>query len=421
MKSSEETPKAVLIAVDSGKFDIRESLDELELLVMTLDIDPVERLIQRRDSPDLSWYFGRGKVEQLSRMVKALRIDYVVADDELSPVQMKNLESAVKAHVFDRTQVILEIFARHATTGEGKIQVELAKLQYELPRMIGLGGQLSRLGGGIGTRGPGEQILQRRRSIVKKRISQLKEKLEDIRKRRIVQRKRRKKKEVSRVSIVGYTNSGKSSLLNALLRSEAAKVEDKPFATLQPITRRVKLSNGEVVLFSDTVGFIRKLPHNIIAAFRATLEEIEESDLLIHVVDISDPYFKVKIKESLEVLNEIDAADIPRILLFNKIDLVSKRRIEMVMEEFPSALFSSVKRMIGIQEVLERVEDELSNFEEEIRLRVSTEEIGEIYSYFDKVILKGQKFHDGIFEVTLRGRREIIEEVVGRVKGEVLQ
>ncbi len=409
------------MAVDSGDFDIDESLEELELLSRNIGLYPIERLVQRRTFVDSKWYLGRGKVKKLAKVVEAFNIGYVIVDDEITALQRKNLENATSTKVLDRTQVILEIFAKHAESEEGKIQVELAKLQYELPRIVGLGREMSRLGGGIGTRGPGEQILQRKRSVIRKRISLLKKKLEEIERRRKLQRKKRSKGALYKVSIVGYTNSGKSSLLNALSRGKDAKVADEPFATLQPITRRVKLPSGKVVLISDTVGFIRKLPHTIVEAFRATLEEIKNSDLLIHVVDISDLFYETKIEESLKVLKEIGADDIPRVILFNKIDLVSKEMIELSMERFPKALFSSVKNGVGIAEILERIESELSKLEETVRCLVPIDNIGKIYSYLDRISLENQRLMDGRFELVLRGRRDLISEAIGRVEGEVLK
>jgi len=226
---------------------------------------------------------------------------------------------------------------------------------------------------------------------------------------------------IYRVSIVGYTNAGKSSLLNLLSQSEDAKVENKLFATLEPITRRVKLISGRTVLFSDTVGFIRKLPHTIVAAFRATLEEIKDSDLLIHLVDVSDPYFRNKMKESLKVLEEIAALDVPRITVFNKIDLVPKDWLERVMDKFHKAVFMSVKKKIGVSELLERVDHELSKMEEEVTIRVSQEMAGVIYSSLDKVLLLSQEFANGHIEVRLKGRKDLIQELIGKTKGVIMK
>ena len=412
--------RAILVAVDRENFGVDESLEELELLSKSIGIHPIERLVQRRTFVDPRWYLGKGKVDKLAKMVEAFDVGYVIVDDEITALQRKGLEDSTKAEVLDRTQVILEIFAKHANSEEGKIQVELAKLQYELPRMIGIGKELSRLGGGIGTRGPGEQILQRKKSVIRKRISTLKRKLEDIKKEREIQKRKRNSGDLYRISIVGYTNSGKSSLLNALYKGRDAKVADELFATLQPITRRVKLPSGKVVLVSDTVGFIRKLPHTIVEAFRATLEEIRDSDLLIHVVDMSDPFFDTKMRDSIKVLKEIGADDIPRITLFNKIDLVSNDMIEEMMERFPEALFSSVKNGTGIPEILERIEDELSKVEDTVKCLISTDKIGKIYSFLDRISLENQQLLDGKFEVILKGKKELIYEAIGKVEGEVL-
>lgn len=412
--------KAILVAIDRGDFNVDESLEELELLSKSIGIYPIERIIQRRTFVDPRWYLGRGKIEKLAKIVGAFDIGYLIIDDEITAQQKRNIEDITQAEVLDRTQVILEIFAKHASSEEGKIQVELAKLQYELPRMIGIGKELSRLGGGIGTRGPGEQILQRKRSVVKKRISILKKKLEDIKREREIQKRKRISGDLYRISIVGYTNSGKSSLLNALSKREDAIVANELFATLQPITRRVKLPSGKVILVSDTVGFIRKLPHTIVEAFKTTLEEIKDSDLLIHVVDISDPFFETKIRESMKVLKEIEADKIPRVMLFNKIDLVPKEIIEATMERFPDALFSSVKNGIGILEILEKIEDELSNLEDTVRCLVPVDKIGRIYSFLDRISVKEQKLLDGKFELVLKGRRELISEAIGKIEGEVL-
>ncbi len=407
---------AILIAIDRGDHNIEESLEELELLVKTLDIEVLEKVIQRRRRPDPATYFGKGKLEKLSQMVSALGADLVVSDDELTPVQAKNMEEYLKVPVMDRTQVILEIFARHATTDEGKIQVELARLQYELPRIVGKGEELSRLGGGIGTRGPGEQYLEQRRRMIKKRISVLKRKLQEIEVERKIQKKRRDELSFYKVSIVGYTNAGKSSLLNAISRTNDAKVEDKLFATLEPITRRVKLESGRIVLFSDTVGFIRKLPHTIVAAFRATLEEIKDSDLLLHLIDASDPYYENKMKESLKVLEEIGASHIPRIEVFNKIDLITKEHLERIMERFPSALFTSVKRKIGIRELLERVDEELSKLETEIEVEIPQSMVGSVYSNLGRIVIVDEYYMDGVVKMRIRGRENVVEEIIGRLK-----
>jgi len=418
-KNSEN--KAILIGIDRGKGNAREAIEELEALCNTLDIEVEEVLIQKRKKPDIRYYIGKGKLGKLKKLLELFDVDLVVADDELTPIQVKNLEEFLNVKLLDRTQVILEIFARHAITEEGKIQVELARLQYELPRFVGMGTKLSRLGGGIGTRGPGEKILQRKRSEVRKRITVLKKRLKEIEKDREIQRRKRKERKYYRISIVGYTNAGKSSLLNLLTSSNDAKVEDKLFATLEPITRRMKLPSGRIVLVSDTVGFIRKLPHTLVAAFRATLNEIKESDLLIHLVDISDPHFENKMNESLKVLEEIGAADVPKITVFNKIDLVAKEKIENVMSKYPDAVFVSVKKSSGIKELFCRVEESLWEMDERVKIRILSEKVGILYSFLDRIEIISENYMNGHVEVELRGTEGAVREAIGRLRGEVIK
>lgn len=302
------------------------SCEELAGLLANLDAEVVEVVRQRREFPDSRFYLGRGKVESLAEKISQLGIDYVVVDDEISPLQAKNLENTLKVPVKDRTQVILDVFARHATTKEGKLQVELAQLQYELPRLVGEGRSLSRLGGGVGTRGPGEPKLEERRRQIRERINMLRKELNELKKDRDQQRKLRSDSELATVSIVGYTNAGKSCLLAALSSDPSITVSSKLFSTLAPVVRRVKLPNGRVALFKDTVGFIKKVPHTIIEAFRSTLEEICYSDVIILLVDVTDPEYAEKIRVAEEVLTELRADAIPRLLVFNKIDLLTEKK-----------------------------------------------------------------------------------------------
>ncbi|HDG61845.1 MAG TPA: GTPase HflX, partial [Thermotoga sp.] len=269
----------MLIGIDSDDHVcVDESLEELENLCKTLDIEVLDWVVQKRKKPDSRYYLGKGKIEKLRNLKELMKADLIVADGELNPIQARNIEDITGMKVLDRTQIILEIFAHHATSEEGKIQVEMAQLEYKLPRIVGKGEELSRLGGGIGTRGPGEQLLEQERRRIKDRISVLRKKLEEIKVERDVQRRRRLKSGIPHISIAGYTNAGKSTLLKVLTDTDVL-IADKLFATLEPTTRRLKLPNGRVILISDTVGFIRKLPHSIVAAFHATLEEITFSDL----------------------------------------------------------------------------------------------------------------------------------------------
>ncbi len=320
--------RVIIVAVDSstkqdpGKpavFDEDESLVELTELIKSVDGTVVGQMVQKRMRPDPAYYIGSGKAEELALMCEALDADTVVFDDELSPSQHAKLEEVIKRKIIDRTQVILDIFARRASTAEGQLQVELAQLEYMLPRLIGSREALSRLGGGIGTRGPGETKLETDRRVIRRRISDIKTKIEDVKSRRQIQRGKRKSNELPVASLVGYTNAGKSSMLN-LLTGASVLVEDKLFATLDPTTRKLILPNKQELLITDTVGFIRKIPHHLIVAFRATLEETLEADMLIHVVDASSSYAQEQYDAVISVLTELKANDKPMITVLNKND-----------------------------------------------------------------------------------------------------
>ncbi len=296
-----------------------DDLEELARLAESAGAEVVGRVCQERMRPDPAFFVGRGKALVLAEMARSLEAGLIIFDHELSPAQARNLEEATGVRVVDRTQVILDIFARRARTREGKLQVELAQLNYLLPRLTGTGTALSRLGGGIGTRGPGETKLETDRRRVRRRIYDLRRELEEVRRHRAVLRRARQEKAYPLVALVGYTNAGKSTLFRALTGADVP-VEDKLFATLDPFVRRAELPDGGVVLLIDTVGFIRKLPHHLIAAFRATLEEVRAADLLLHVVDARSPDMEEKIAAVGRVLDELEAADRPAILVYNKID-----------------------------------------------------------------------------------------------------
>lgn len=329
-----EIQKAVIVALDTSSRadDIELSLDELELLVDTAGAEVIHREVQKRISPDPATFIGSGKATEIADFVASNDVDVVVFDTELSPAQQRNLEEIMKVDVVDRVAVILDIFAQHATTQEGMVQVELAQLKYMMPRLRGRGKVLSQQGAGIGTRGPGETQLEVDRRRIVKRMGKLEGGLKKLEKVRNTQRKRRSQKPERRVAIVGYTNAGKSSLLNALAKSDA-HVENRLFATLAPTTRKVYIGDDEsykprVILFSDTVGFVRKLPHQLVEAFRSTLEEAADADLLLHVVDATSPDAKGNIEAVIEVLHEIDAENVEQILVWNKIDKLSESELE---------------------------------------------------------------------------------------------
>jgi GTP-binding protein HflX len=300
----------------------QESLTELARLADTAGAAVVGTAWQKRARPDAAYFVGRGKAEELAEVAAELGADLLLIDHDLSPAQARNLESLTGLKVLDRTQLILDIFARRARSREGKLQVELAQLQYLLPRLTGRGTDLSRLGGGIGTRGPGETKLETDRRRIRKRIADLQRELAAVRRQRALLRRSRKAVPVPLVALVGYTNAGKSSLLNALTGAEVF-VEDRLFATLDPTSRQLRLPNNELIVVTDTVGFIRNLPHHLVAAFRATLEEALEADLLLHVVDYSHPAHAAQVQTVDRVLADLGAGEKPRLMVYNKIDLLN--------------------------------------------------------------------------------------------------
>ena len=312
--------------------DTEESLLELAELVKTAGAETVAMVIQNREKPHPGTYLGKGKIEEVLRMIQELNADGIVCDDELSPAQMKNLEDALGCKIMDRTMVILDIFAQHASTREGKIQVELAQLKYRSSRLIGMGNVLSRLGGGIGTRGPGEKKLEMDRRLIRDRISQLGRELDDVVKAREVLRAARNKNPIPVVSIVGYTNDGKSTLLNYLTNAGVIE-EDKLFATLDPTTRNLTLPSGQQILLTDTVGFVRKLPHHLIDAFRSTLEEAKYADIILHVVDASNPDCDKHMHVVYETLRGLGVTDKKIITIFNKQDILREKIAAGELEE----------------------------------------------------------------------------------------
>jgi GTP-binding protein HflX len=317
--------KAFLVAVDTGDdpgWHAEDSLAELAALAETAGAQVVGAEWQNRRHADPNWYVGKGKAEELLAAKAETGFGVLVADDELSPGQQRALEELLKVKVIDRSRLILDIFAQHARTHEGRLQVELAQLEYQLPRLTRMWTHLSRTGGGIGTRGPGETQLETDRRLVRERIKKMKERVDDVRQQRATAARGRDRRLLPTVSIVGYTNAGKSTLLNALVGSEVALAEDKLFATLDPTSRQVKLGDGQTAILTDTVGFIHKLPHQLVDAFRATLEEVTRADVLVEIVDASDGHFAEHRITVQTVLDELGAGEKPRLVAFNKADLL---------------------------------------------------------------------------------------------------
>jgi GTP-binding protein HflX len=324
--------QALLVGVGSKvsnhDWSVTDSLEELSHLAKTAGANVVGVLTQKLDTPSPTYYIGKGKIEELISLKEQTQYDTVIFDDELSPRQQRNLEEVLGVKVIDRTALILQIFARKARTHEGKLQVELAQHQYLLPRLIGQWSHLERLGAGIGTRGPGEAQLETDRRLIHKRINLLQNKIESIRKQRALYRRHRKETGAPIVAIVGYTNAGKSTLFNTLSKANV-DVEDKLFSTLDPVTRRLVLPTGQQFLITDTVGFIHKLPPSIIAAFHATLEELDEADLLLHIVDITHKNAANQCLTVEKILSELNLGNKPRITVFNKLDLALKNEAEL--------------------------------------------------------------------------------------------
>lgn len=347
--------RAILVTLDQGLPDWGpvQSLAELAELARTAGAFVMDAVTQRRTHPDASSYVGQGKAKDLGMLAQQLDANLLIFDAELSPAQIRNLETLTGCKILDRTGLILDIFAQRAKTREGKIQVELAQLQYLLPRLTGFGEALSRLGGRIGTRGPGESKLETDRRHIRRRINDLQAELTAVKKQRTLQRTNRQSVPLPVVALVGYTNAGKSTLLNTLTNA-GVLAEDKLFATLDPVTRRLRLPGNREILLTDTVGFVRRLPHHLVAAFRATLEEVVQSDLLLHVVDASHPGITEQMRSVDSVLQELGAAEKPGIMVFNKVDksdLVPN--LDSIMRQFPNALKISAATGAGLAELMD--------------------------------------------------------------------
>jgi GTP-binding protein HflX len=349
--------RAFLIGIDDpgdGRWPIERSLAELAALAETAGAVVVGSASQRRKRPDPGSYFGKGRAAELADEKAATGFNLLIVDDELAPNQQRALEKLLDCKVLDRSALIIDIFARHATTREGRLQVELAALEYHLPRLTRLWTHLSRTGGGIGTRGPGESQLETDRRLIRNKIRKVRAELEDVKRQRATAARQRDRSEVATVALVGYTNAGKSTLLNRLATADLF-VADMLFATLDPTSRRVILPSGQRIVVSDTVGFINKLPHDLVEAFRATLEEVLRADLLIEVVDASDPDFVGQQEAVQVVLDELGAGDKPRIVAFNKIDLLAPGLHAASMPAGERAVFVSAATGEGMEPLLERV------------------------------------------------------------------
>lgn len=364
--------RAILIGMEWGRNDslwtVDDSLEELKQLADTAGATVIKKFIQKRPKPDPAFFIGRGKVQELALYAQQENIDLCIFDDELSPAQQRNIESVMGIRILDRTALILDIFAQRARTNEGKLQVELAQLQYTLPRIMGKGLMLSRLGGGIGTRGPGETKLEVDRRRIRDRIAFIKEQIEKVKAVRSLHRSKRKKNNVFEVSLVGYTNAGKSTLLNTLTNSDIY-AKDQLFATLDPTTRQLTLPNKQEIIITDTVGFIQRLPHQLIAAFRSTLEVVTEADLLVHVIDVSHELYKEQAAAVHEVLKEIGAETKLVITVYNKIDKLppdSKLADRLALEE--DTVCISAAKKLNLETLQQMIESHLKSKAVEVTL-----------------------------------------------------
>ena len=361
-----DVERAILISVDDGSFDPFVSMEELMELTQTAGADVVGSIIQRREHPEAATYLGSGKLAELIWLCNEHDADLIIADGELTPTQGRTLEKLTNCRVIDRTMLILDIFAAHARTGEGKLQVELAQLRYQLPRLAGQGTQLSRLGGGIGTRGPGETKLETDRRHIRRRIQKLEEQLAELEKRRDLQRKRRRKTGVVTVAIVGYTNAGKSTLMNALTDA-GVLTENKLFATLDPTSRALTLPDGREVMLVDTVGLIRRLPHKLVEAFKSTLEAAAEADLILNVCDASDDHANEQLEVTKSLLNELGCVDTPTITVMNKCDKVGNI---YTLPTFGATVLISALDRRGLDTLLAAIEKHLPATRREAELLI---------------------------------------------------
>lgn len=377
--------KAILVGIDTGKgnISIEDSMEELMELARAAEAEVLDTVIQARPNIDPAYFIGSGKVEEVKLMCTALDADTVIFNDELSPSQIRNLEEKLEVAIIDRTTLILDIFARRAKTKEAKLQVEIAQLRYRLPRLIGLGRSLSRTGGGIGTRGPGEQQLELDRRRILKRISDLKKEIKAVKKNREVQRSRREKNNIPVVALVGYTNAGKSTMMNRFLSisekdnsNREVYSKDMLFATLDTYHRQIVLDSNKKFILIDTVGFVSKLPHHLVDAFKATLEEVVEADLLIHVVDISNDKYEMQINVTQKVLKDIGIKNKPTIYALNKFD---RANIEFVPFE-EEHVYTSALTGQGMEELISKINSHIFKNNRIVEMLIPYNR-GEIYSY----------------------------------------
>jgi GTP-binding protein HflX len=399
------------------EFSAEESMAELRDLISSAGAGIAGEILQRRQKPDPATLIGSGKLEELKGAVASTAPDLVIFDHELTPSQQRNLERELEVRVLDRTQLILDIFARHARTREGQLQVELAQLQYLLPRLAGRGVQMSQLGGGIGTRGPGETQLETDRRKIYRRIRHVKEQLDNVRRIRSQQRQRRESVPIATIALVGYTNAGKSTLFNALTKAgvlESARM----FATLDPTLRQVVLPSKRQVLLSDTVGFIRNLPHTLVSAFRATLEEVQRASLLLHVSDVTSPTAAEQQAQVEEVLRELESQDKPRIYVMNKVDLLPEKKSESLCDT-DSVIHVSAVKGTGLDKLLALIDAKIAEDPvRTVRLRVPQSEGKALATLDAKSVVLSREYRDGYVELEVQAPESLLRRIKSFVTNE---
>jgi len=394
-----------VVELPGDLWDIDDMAAELAQLADSAGAEVLHIVRLRRARIDPAYFIGRGQAERVGQLARECGADVVIFNNDLHPAQERNLEKIIDVKIVDRTELILDIFAQHARTREGKLQVEMAQLSYLLPRLKGRGVLMSRLGGGIGTRGPGEMKLEIDRRRIRKRLQKLQRELEEVRKHRSIQRKARKEHNLPTLAIVGYTNAGKSTLLNALTEA-GVLVEDKLFATLDPTSRKLVLPNNQELILTDTVGFIRGLPHSLVAAFRATLEEVTEADILLHIIDASHDRCVEQAEVVERVLEELGAEDKEVITVLNKVDKIyNPYQRERILHAFPDGVFVSAKYGIGLDALIKRIMQALAKFRQIARFRIPQSE-GKVISLLHS--------HGKVKRVAYEGNEVILEAEVGQ-------
>ena len=405
-KLEQRPERTMLVSLEYGKQDrmwtSEDSLEELRQLAETAGAEVTAKFLQKRPKPDPGYFIGRGKVRDLALYAQQEDIDLCIFDEELSPAQQRNLEQALGIKVLDRTALILDIFAQRAQTNEGKLQVELAQLQYTLPRIMGQGLSLSRLGGGIGTRGPGETKLETDRRMIRDRIAYIKGCIDKVQNVRKLHRSYRNKNQVPSISLIGYTNAGKSTLLNVLTNSDVYE-KDQLFATLDPTTRQLNLPDKRQAILTDTVGFIQRLPHQLIAAFKSTLEETLDADLLVHVIDVSHPLYKEQSEAVYRVLQEVGAQDKPVLSVFNKIDkLPQDSGLLEQLRAIPESVCISAKKQIGLETLLAVITEKLKLKSIEVTLLIPYSDSGAAAKLFAEGTVLSQDYEAEGIKITVR-------------------